>query len=75
MNDDVGYLHVVLVQVRRMIANPVVQKDFAKLLHGAEAPRRKLAQLVDLLEKMTVLDPDRRITPKEALRHPFIRDA
>lgn len=58
-----------------MITNPVVQNDFAKLLHGAEGPKRKLAQLVDLLEKMTVLDPDRRITPKDALKHPFIRDA
>lgn len=57
-----------------MIANPVVQKDFGKLLQGAEGQRRKVAQLIDLLEKMTVLDPDRRITPKDALRHPFIKE-
>ncbi len=57
-----------------MIANPVVQKDFAKLLQGAEGNRKKVTQLIDLLEKMTVLDPDRRITPKDALRHPFIKE-
>jgi serine/threonine-protein kinase PRP4 len=36
--------------------------------------RRKLSQLADLLERMMVLDPDRRITTKEALRHPFIKE-
>lgn len=31
-------------------------------------------QLVDLLERMMQLDPDKRITPKDALRHPFIKE-
>ncbi len=29
--------------------------------------------LADLLEKMLVLDPEKRIKPKEALRHPFLK--
>lgn len=58
---------------RRVIPNPTVRKDVAALLAG-QAPdqRAKLAQLVDLLERMLALDPDKRITPREALRHPFI---
>jgi serine/threonine-protein kinase PRP4 len=35
--------------------------------------RRLLTSFVDLLEKCLALDPTRRITPKEALVHPFIR--
>lgn len=57
--------------LRRVIQNPSVKYDFSSLLSGQAPDKRKLAQLADLLEKMMVLDPDRRITPKEALRHPF----
>lgn len=32
-----------------------------------------LSAFVDLLEKILTLEPSRRITPKEALNHPFIR--
>ena len=32
-----------------------------------------LMSFVDLLDKCLVLDPTKRITPKEALIHPFIR--
>lgn len=60
--------------VRRLISNPTVKKDFAALLAGQSPDRRKLVQLVDLLERMMQLDPDRRISPKDALRHPFIRE-
>ena len=60
--------------MRRLIPNPTVRKDFAALLANQAPDRRKLVQLADLLERMTVLDPDRRITPKEALRHPFIKE-
>lgn len=35
---------------------------------------RKVQQFKDLLDKMLVLDPERRITPKEALSHPFITE-
>lgn len=33
--------------------------------------RLVLLQFVDLLEKMTALNPDKRITPEQALEHPF----
>ncbi len=32
-----------------------------------------LVSFVDLLDKCLVLDPAKRMTPKEALVHPFIR--
>lgn len=32
-----------------------------------------LASFIDLLDKCLALDPAKRITPKEALGHPFIR--
>ncbi|KAL4437548.1 hypothetical protein ABPG77_003529 [Micractinium sp. CCAP 211/92] len=60
--------------VRRLISNPTIKKDFSGLLAGQSPDRRKLAQLVDLLERMMQLDPDKRITPKDALRHPFIKE-
>lgn len=34
---------------------------------------KMLTALIDLLDKCLALDPARRITPKEALVHPFIR--
>ena len=38
-----------------------------------EDERKLLLSFVDLLDKCLALDPARRITPKEALAHPFIR--
>ena len=39
---------------------------------GLTKPERiKVEQLADLLEKIFTLDPDKRITPEDALRHPF----
>jgi serine/threonine-protein kinase PRP4 len=57
--------------VRRLIPNPQVKNDFSLLLAGLDSDRKKLAQLADLLERMIALDPEKRITPKDALRHPF----
>ena len=34
---------------------------------------KTLLAFIDLLDKCTALDPAKRITPKEALSHPFIR--
>lgn len=62
------------MQVRKTIQNPKVKKNFAGLLAGAEGDKQKLALLADLLEKMMHLDPAQRITPKQALRHPFIKE-
>ena len=38
-----------------------------------EDERKLLTSFVDLLDKCLSLDPARRLTPKEALTHPFIR--
>lgn len=32
-----------------------------------------MASLADLLEKMMALEPERRIDPDAALRHPFVK--
>lgn len=74
---DMFCLHFSLhhfAQIRKMIANPTVKHDFAALLAGSEGEKRKIAQLADLLERMMHLDPEKRITPKDALRHSFIKD-
>ena len=63
------------LQIRRTIAAPHIKKDFAGLLAGSEGERKKIVQLADLLERMMALDPDKRITPKDALKHPFIKEA
>lgn len=60
--------------MRRIISNPSAKKSFPALLAGSEGDKRQVAQLADLLERMMQLDPEKRITPKEALRHPFIKD-
>ena len=37
--------------------------------------RRKMRQLGDLLEKCLILDPQKRLTPDEALQHPFVKES
>jgi serine/threonine-protein kinase PRP4 len=34
---------------------------------------KMLVSFIDLLDRCLVLDPARRITPREALAHPFVR--
>ena len=34
---------------------------------------KMLVSFIDLLDKCLALDPARRITPREALAHPFVR--
>ena len=41
---------------------------------GDDFERKKVRQLCDLLEKIFILDPERRITASECLQHPFIID-
>jgi serine/threonine-protein kinase PRP4 len=36
-----------------------------------DAETRQLSHFVELLERCLALNPDRRITPTEALKHPF----
>ena len=39
-----------------------------------EGQLRKVTQLKDLLEKMLMLDPSKRISINQALTHPFIQE-
>jgi len=56
------------------------EKDLLEMLsqHTAvgisPADRKKLPQLADLLEKIFVLDPERRLKVEDALSHPFIKE-
>ena len=42
-------------------------------LKMADEEAKIILSFIDLLDKCLMLDPSRRITPKEALAHPFIR--
>ena len=64
--------------VKRTIDNPraVESLSLSKRLGLASAApeeKRQLSQLVDLLERILALDPEKRLTPVEALQHPFIK--
>ena len=57
---------------KRMILN-VKPKDFGSIIKGypGEDPKM-LAHFRDLLDKMFILDPEKRLTVSQALAHPFI---
>ncbi len=40
----------------------------------SESEQRKVLQLKDILEKILALDPSKRLTPAQALSHPFITE-
>ncbi len=53
---------------------PVAGKDLRSLLMPSKMPEaetRKILMLADLLEKTLMLDPSKRLTPAQALKHPF----
>ncbi|KAM0875361.1 hypothetical protein ACQ4PT_036849 [Festuca glaucescens] len=58
--------------MRKLILN-IKPKDFGSLVSNfpGEDPRM-LSNFKDLLEKIFILDPDKRITVSQALSHPFI---
>ncbi|KAL1206224.1 putative dual specificity protein kinase YAK1 [Cardamine amara subsp. amara] len=58
--------------IKRMIVN-VKPKDFGSIIKGypGEDPKM-LAHFRDLLDKIFILDPERRLTVSQALAHPFI---
>ena len=55
-------------------------RDFKVLLMSdsrstaSEEAARMLKSFVDLLDQSLVLNPEKRITPEDALRHPFLKD-
>ena len=66
-------------QIRRLIRDAKPTRDLAARLAAhdknlADAERRKVSQLADLLDKMFNFDPEKRITVSQALAHPFIKD-
>jgi serine/threonine-protein kinase PRP4 len=73
------YTKAVLVTPTRILKP---SRDLHKMLKahssqdgkGPDLEKIKLAQLADLLEKIFILDPDKRLTVEQALYHPFIRD-
>ena len=51
-------------------------KDLGAILDAKRAPtddRRAVKRLKDLLEKIFMIDPAKRITVKEVIEHPFIK--
>lgn len=61
----------------RVLTYPKPTRDLKEaLLAVAEADpadKRRVLQFVDLLNKMFVVDPSKRITAAEALKHPFVQ--
>ncbi|TKY69373.1 Serine/threonine-protein kinase PRP4-like [Spatholobus suberectus] len=58
--------------IKRMIVN-IKPKDIGTIITGSPGEDPKmLANFKDLLEKVFVLDPDKRLTVSQALNHPFI---
>ncbi|XP_073223367.1 uncharacterized protein [Cicer arietinum] len=58
--------------IKRMILN-IKPKDIATIITGSPGEDPKmLANFKDLLDKIFILDPDKRLTVSQALNHPFI---
>ncbi|XP_051122127.1 uncharacterized protein LOC127245336 isoform X2 [Andrographis paniculata] len=58
--------------IRRLIIN-IKPKDFSSLISGSPGEDLKMvANFKDLMEKIFILDPDKRLTVSQALSHPFI---
>ncbi|PON94447.1 Serine/threonine protein kinase [Trema orientale] len=58
--------------IKRLILN-IKPKDIGSIIMGSPGEDPKmLADFKDLLDKMFVLDPDKRLTVSQALSHPFI---
>jgi serine/threonine-protein kinase PRP4 len=50
-------------------------KGRLKGLEGESSPdAASLDKFIDLLDRMLMLNPDKRITPEDALNHPFVKD-
>lgn len=82
----VSAIYDVLLHMKLMFSQDVVRKVHitkpardlrARLMPSSSKLKddeaKTLTAFVDLLDKCLALDPSKRITPKEALIHPFIR--
>jgi serine/threonine-protein kinase PRP4 len=49
----------------------IIKNPFYQLLSVTERNKTKVVQLADLLERIMALDPEKRITASQALKHPF----
>eukprot|EP00041_Stephanoeca_diplocostata_P023185 m.564856 g.564856 ORF g.564856 m.564856 type:complete len:75 (+) comp22236_c0_seq3:2966-3190(+) len=72
-------MHLQLSQPKvRVVQNDKPIRDLMGMLKKNQKlddrERKKLLQFKDLLEKMLVIDPSKRITPKDALVHEFIKE-
>ena len=58
--------------VKRLLVN-LKPKDIGSIITGSPGEDLKmLANFKDLLDKIFVLDPEKRMTVQQALAHPFI---
>eukprot|EP00039_Didymoeca_costata_P022972 m.5710 g.5710 ORF g.5710 m.5710 type:complete len:528 (+) comp3369_c0_seq1:288-1871(+) len=55
-------------------AHPQLLTAKLKMPKRGDSERKKVSQFRDLLDKMLTIDPEKRITPKDALKHPFITE-
>lgn len=51
---------------------PIPEQSLKVKLRGSEDDGDLLEQFIDLLDKMLILTPEKRITPEQALNHPFL---
>ena len=67
-----------IISQRVLFTNPTSDLMHVLLPHGHKLPDEELAgvrELKDLLSKMFVLDPAKRISVEEAMAHPFLKKA
>jgi serine/threonine-protein kinase PRP4 len=63
-----------IVRLIKFQEKPLPGKDLRSMLMPVKLPEaeaRKVLQLADLLDKSLTLDPSKRLTPSQALKHPF----
>jgi len=70
-------MHCLLQDTIKMLAFTKPSRDLRTRLMSAskglsEAETKELALFMDLLDRCLALNPEKRCTPAEALRHPFI---
>lgn len=65
---------VKIVTISNMAPSRDLQNELIAGQSLSEPLYRKVTQLKDLLDKIFVLDPSRRINPTQALNHPFISE-